>query len=81
MDQTEVPIKIKDKTEVHILGERKQNGSKTKPKMVKLLSKNVSISAINDDSKSTCARYASKYLITMVTNVNTYVWTVIYACL
>ena len=35
-DYTEVQIKIKDKTEVHILAEWKQNGGKTKTKMVKL---------------------------------------------
>ena len=40
-----------------------------------------SISAINDDSKPPCACHSLKYLITMVTNVNAYIWTTIFVCL
>jgi len=60
------------------LVERNQNGVKTKTKMVKLLRKKiVSTSIINDDAKPPYACHLSEYLITMVINVNTYVWTVI----
>jgi len=63
-----------------MLAERKQNGGKTQPKMIKLVPKISIMSTINDDNKPPSARHSLKYLITMVTNVNAYVSTIIFVC-
>jgi len=55
--------------------------AKPNQKWLKYYVKIVSISAVIDDSKPPCTHHSLKCLITMLTNVNAYVWTVIFVCL